>query len=168
MKISVNTYFALNWLQRYGYSRFGMLPKIIINSSLLPMSFPQVRGAVAEVRLAETVELLGRGEVELLHDVMEGDIREGEPVQDMFRAFFQQPLIDRRSELLLEDASEGRYSVAAQVGKFLCVVGFHVVRQHEAFEGHLFPRHRVEEGLQLFRCIVAAEQPYQFLMFQVP
>ena len=44
------------------------------------MFFPQVGGAVAEVRLAETVELLGRGEVELLYDVMEGDIREREPV----------------------------------------------------------------------------------------
>mgnify|MGYP000588822990 CR=1 FL=1 len=44
------------------------------------MFFPQVGGAVTEVRLAEAVELLGRGEVELLYDVMEGDIREGEPV----------------------------------------------------------------------------------------
>ena len=77
------------------------------------MFFPQVRWAVAEVRLAETVELLGRGEVELLYDVMEGDIGEREPVQDMFRAFLQQPLLDRRTELLLEDTPEGRYSVAA-------------------------------------------------------
>ena len=57
----------------------------------------------------------------------------------MFRAFLQQPLIDRRPELLFEDASEGGYSVAAQVGQFLRVVGFHVVRQYEAPERHLFP-----------------------------
>ena len=57
-----------------------MIPKLIINSSLLCMLFSQVRGAVAEVRLAETVELLGGSEVELFHDVMERDIGKREAV----------------------------------------------------------------------------------------
>lgn len=86
----------------------------------------------------------------------------------MLRPFLDQPLIDSRPELLLEDAAEGGYPVAAQVGKLPCVVCFHVVCQYKAFERHFFPRHRMEECLQFFRCIVAAEQPYQFFVFQVP
>lgn len=130
--------------------------------------FPQVAGRIAQIFLAESVEVLRRREVELVDNLRKGDKGLREPVSDMFRTFPYQPLVHRRVELLPEHPPEGLYPVSAQLRQFARTVGFAVMGQHDAPERHAFPRHGVEEPLQFIRLIVTAQQPYQFFVFQVP
>lgn len=106
--------------------------------------------------------------MKFVYDVREGNIGQREPVFYNFRTFGDKPFIGGNPKIALELPSEIVQTVAAQFRQFFRVVGFAVVRHHEASEWYALVCYGVEEQPEFFGGVIAGEKPYQFLVLQSP